>query len=88
MRRHLTWIFDLDNTLHDATPHIVGATRALRERQLAHYLANVALIDREVGRIVDALQQAGRLDNAVVVFTSDHGDTLGDHGHSQKWTMY
>jgi arylsulfatase A-like enzyme len=23
-----------------------------------------------------------------IVFTSDHGDTLGDHGHSQKWTMY
>jgi len=76
------------NGHHDATPHIVGAPRALRERQLAHYLANVSLIDREVGCIVDALQRAGRLDNAVVVFTSDHGDTLGDHGHSQKWTMY
>jgi arylsulfatase A-like enzyme len=76
------------NGHHDATPHIVGAPLALRQRQLAHYLANVSLIDREVGRIVDALRDAGRLDNAVVVFTSDHGDSLGDHGHSQKWTMY
>jgi arylsulfatase A-like enzyme len=76
------------NGHHDATPHIVAAPRALRERQLAHYLANVSLIDREVGRIVDALSAAGRLDDAIVVFTSDHGDCLGDHGHSQKWTMY
>ncbi|MFT5375480.1 MAG: arylsulfatase, partial [Candidatus Latescibacterota bacterium] len=30
----------------------------------------------------------GYLDNAVVVFTSDHGDCLTDHGHSQKWSMY
>jgi arylsulfatase len=49
--------------------------------------ANVSLIDREVGRIVDALEAAGRR-NAIVVFTSDHGDCLGDHGHAQKWTMY
>jgi arylsulfatase A-like enzyme len=34
------------------------------------------------------LEQQGYLENAVVIFTSDHGDALGDHGHSQKWTMY
>lgn len=73
---------------HDAAPHIVDAPRPLRERQLAHYLANVSLIDHEVGRLLAALHAAGRLDDAVVVFTSDHGDCLGDHGHSQKWTMY
>ena len=28
------------------------------------------------------------LDNTIVIFTSDHGDCLGDHGHSQKWNMY
>ena len=32
--------------------------------------------------------EAGRLANAIVIFTSDHGDCLGDHGHAQKWTMY
>ena len=34
------------------------------------------------------LERKGYLDNSIIVFTSDHGDCLGDHGHSQKWTMY
>ena len=76
------------NGHHDAAPHIVDAPHELRARQLAHYLANVSLIDREVGRVLAALKAADRLDNTIVVFTSDHGDSLGDHGHSQKWTMY
>ncbi|WP_165617097.1 sulfatase-like hydrolase/transferase [Salipiger thiooxidans] len=51
----------------------------------AYYFANVEMIDREVGRILVALERRGRPDNRVVIFTSDHGDTLGDHGLSQKW---
>jgi arylsulfatase A-like enzyme len=37
---------------------------------------------------MEALERNGYLDNSVVIFTSDHGDCLSDHGHSQKWTMY
>ncbi len=51
-------------------------------------MANVEMIDKKVGEILDALEEKGYLDNAVVIFTSDHGDCLTDHGHSQKWTMY
>ncbi|HUG67662.1 MAG TPA: sulfatase-like hydrolase/transferase [Pirellulaceae bacterium] len=29
-----------------------------------------------------------RIDISIIIFTSDHGDCLTDHGHSQKWTMY
>ena len=53
-----------------------------------HYAANVTMIDEQVGRILAALDERGYLDNALVVFTSDHADALGDHGHIQKWTMY
>ena len=53
-----------------------------------HYAANVSMIDAQVGRIMAALDAKGYLDNAVVIFTSDHADALGDHGHIQKWTMY
>ena len=42
----------------------------------------------KVGEVLDALRERGYFDNAVVIFTSDHGDCLTDHGHSQKWTMY
>ncbi|MBR1122185.1 sulfatase-like hydrolase/transferase [Bradyrhizobium lablabi] len=53
-----------------------------------HYAANVSMIDAQVGRIMAALDAKGYLDNAIVIFTSDHADALGDHGHIQKWTMY
>ena len=46
------------------------------------------MIDEQVGNILAALDAKGILDDSVVIFTSDHGDALGDHGHSQKWTMY
>ena len=53
-----------------------------------HYAANVSMIDEQVGRILAALDARGYLDNALVIFTSDHADALGEHGHIQKWTMY
>lgn len=53
-----------------------------------HYAANVTMIDHQLGRILQALDTRGYLDNALVIFTSDHADALGDHGHIQKWTMY
>ncbi len=53
-----------------------------------YYAANVSMIDEKVGEILDTLGRKGYLDNAIVVFTSDHADALGDHGHIQKWTMY
>ncbi len=53
-----------------------------------HYLANVSLIDEQVGAILAVLQARGYLDDTLVLFTSDHADALGEHGHIQKWTMY
>jgi len=55
---------------------------------VASYYAMVALIDAEVGRIMDVLEKRGELDNTLVTFTTDHGDCLNDHGHSQKWSMF
>ncbi len=46
------------------------------------------MIYAKVGQILEALDRNGYLDDAVVIFTSDHGDCLGDHGQIQKWTMY
>ena len=46
------------------------------------------MIDEKIGQILQALEEQGYLENAVVIFTSDHGDCLGDHGHIEKWTMY
>ncbi len=82
MREHNT---EVD---HDSIVHQLNPTAAQRQHQRACYMANVGMIDKQVGSIMDALEQRGLLEDAVVIFTSDHGDALGDHGHSQKWTFY
>ena len=82
MREHNT---EVD---HDSVVHIVDPPLEPRRRQRAHYLANVTMIDEQVGELLDALERNGYAENCVVIFTSDHGDCLGDHGHIQKWTMY
>ncbi|MCA9179593.1 MAG: sulfatase-like hydrolase/transferase [Planctomycetales bacterium] len=73
---------------HDSVVHQLNPSREARHRQRAYYLANVTMIDEQVGLIMEALERNGYLENTVLIFTSDHGDCLTDHGHSQKWTMY
>ncbi len=46
----------------------------------AIYFAMITAVDHQVGRLLDALQRTGQLENTIVVFLSDHGDWLGDHG--------
>ena len=53
-----------------------------------HYAANITMIDEKVGEIINTLESRGDIDNTIVIFTSDHADALGDHGHIQKWTMF
>ena len=73
---------------HDSVVHQRHPTEEQRTRQRAYYLANVTMIDEKIGEILKALEDNGYLENAIVIFASDHGDALTDHGHSQKWTMY
>ena len=71
---------DTRERLADGMP-VKGApdTEALRTKR-CHYLEKCALIDRYVGRLMEALEKKGVADNTVIVFTSDHGDMLGNHG--------
>lgn len=73
---------------HDSVIHLLNPSREQLHRQRAYYFANVTMIDEKVGEILKTLREVGYLENAVVIFTSDHGDAMADHGHSQKWTMY
>lgn len=73
---------------HDSVVLDLDPSEEQRRRQRAYYLANVTMIDDKIGEIMQALDQRGYLDNTILIFTSDHGDCLTDHGHSQKWTMY
>jgi arylsulfatase len=73
---------------HDSVAWSLTPTRDQLHRMRAFYAANVEMIDREVGLILDALEDKGRLENAIIIFTSDHGEMLGDHGMVQKWAPY
>ncbi|WP_045392873.1 sulfatase-like hydrolase/transferase [Falsirhodobacter sp. alg1] len=53
----------------------------------AIYYAMITFIDDEVGRILAALDASGQADNTLVIFTSDHGEMLGDHSQLMKGPM-
>ncbi len=50
------------------------------------YYGMVKLIDDQVGRVLESLEETGRMDDTVIVFTSDHGDMMGGHGMVWKST--
>ena len=58
------------------------------QRYIKDYLRVVASIDDNVGRILDWLEASGEADNTIVVYTSDQGFFLGDHGWFDKRLMY
>jgi len=59
--------------------------RQISERDLDHvralYQGEIAYIDEYIGRMVEALEKAGRLDNSLIVITADHGDEFFEHGN-------
>lgn len=73
---------------HDAVLWSLTPTEAQLRRLRAYYLANVTMIDEALGKLLATLERKGYLDESLIVFTADHGDNLGDHGLSQKWSMY
>ena len=46
----------------------------------ACYYANIEVLDTQFGRIVEKLKSSGEYENTIIIYTSDHGELLGDHG--------
>jgi arylsulfatase A-like enzyme len=55
---------------------------------IGNYWGLCSLVDTHVGTILDTLQDCGRHDNTIVVFTSDHGDMMGSHRLLAKCVMF
>ncbi len=61
---------------------------AASQRELRTFYRTVTRADEAVGKILDELERLKLDDNTIVIFSSDHGSLLGDHGLSGKWLMY
>lgn len=57
-------------------------------RSMACYYGMVSLVDAEVGRILDCLDRLGIADNTLVIFSTDHGHFLGQHGLIAKGAFH
>lgn len=60
----------------------------LARKAIQAYYASITFADAQVGRIVDAVDKLELAENTVIVFTSDHGYHMGEHGHWQKTTLF
>ncbi|MBZ0299761.1 MAG: sulfatase-like hydrolase/transferase [Anaerolineae bacterium] len=76
--------------------HVIGTppreyaacTTADWQQVKATYYGMITLLDEQIGRILDALDVVGLAENTLVLFLSDHGDYLGDHGFYGKGLPY
>jgi len=70
----------------------VARYQAMGERRLrmicAGYLGNLRYLDVCIGDVLKALEEAGLVENTIVVYTSDHGEMRGEHGLFQKFVFF
>jgi arylsulfatase A-like enzyme len=61
-----------------------GSVRKLNQNSMQDYLGMVKCIDDNLGKLLAVLKAEGLTDNTIVVFTSDHGDLMGEHARHNK----
>ena len=70
------------------TPPYWGLTEQQRREAIRAYFASITFMDAQVGKLLDALEETGLADNTIVVFWSDHGYMLTEHGQWMKQSLF
>lgn len=65
---------------HFLDPHAPYDRAGTRGSAFQRYLGEVALVDAQIGRLREAIEQQGKADRTTLVITSDHGEAFGEHG--------
>ena len=55
---------------------------------MKQYFAAVSGLDKQLGRVLDAIDEKGIRDNTIIIYTSDHGEMMGSHGRMEKNSYY
>jgi arylsulfatase A-like enzyme len=74
--------------LHTHNPHVSSDDERGWKELVARYWGLVSLVDKYVGRILEYLEYRGLADDTLVVYTSDHGDMMGEHRLVGKGVAY
>jgi choline-sulfatase len=78
---------ELEKKHPDMIPNVECSLEEVQEIR-SHYYGKISLIDDWIGRIIERLDKRGQLDDTCIVFWSDHGEMLGDHGRLYKQNFY
>jgi iduronate 2-sulfatase len=65
-----------------------GMTAEQRRDAIRAYYATISFVDAQIGKLLDALERLGLAENTTVMFWSDHGYQLGEHGQWMKQTVF
>jgi len=74
--------------LANASGKAVAPDSASIRRFRAEYFSRVTYTDALLGRVVEALEQAGLADNTIIIYVSDHGEQMGEHGVFGKSSFF
>lgn len=78
---------DVTNLAFNVIPANYGDPEAMKKMKMC-YLASVSFLDSQVGRLLQSLEEHGLMEKTIIIFFSDHGFQLGEHGNWHKNTLF